>query len=326
MTQEYSIEICKTLEARFRDAALHRPMRVQRYDAGTELVYDVKAVAGTNEGRIRVNVEKFIGGGFAGQVYRVKVLEIDAQQGPIGDIEVGGIYAMKILIPPSNFSCLFRNALYLVGFQGPFQLQVNPVAARAGALWQKFIRRAAKIRFGDESSVVDIHATFVDHTLGSCGEFSEWVEGRTWRLEVDDHLDVLKKWRRGKQVDMTRLGSPEYRAKYQFMHEFVNLMHDMGGYEFARQYEWSTCKSQPNCLKRKNTDHDPHGGLVAVDFRAGLALLAFLPMSPGDFKLIFKGLNGGAWSSSIGAVFESWSNLLTNIKTILPICLRCFKN
>ena len=167
------------------------------------------------------------------------------------------------------------------------------MAARAGALWQKFIRRAAKIRFGDESTVVDIHATFVDHTLGSCGEFSEWVEGRTWRLEVDDHLDVLKKWRRGKQVDMTRLGSPEYRAKYQFMHEFVNLLHDMGGYEFARQYEWSTCKSQPNCLKRKHTDHDPHGGLVAVDFRAGLALLAFLPMSPGDFKLIFKGLKRG---------------------------------
>ena len=90
MTQEYSIEICKTLEARFRDAELHRPMRVQRYDEGTELVYDVKAVAGKNEGRIRAVVEKFIGGGFAGQVYRVKVREIDAQDGPIGDIEVGG--------------------------------------------------------------------------------------------------------------------------------------------------------------------------------------------------------------------------------------------
>jgi hypothetical protein len=269
-------------------------MRVGRYDEGAELVYDVKSVSGMNEGKIRAVVEKFIGGGFAGQVYRVKVLEIDAQEGPIGGIEVGGIYALKIMIPPSNFSRLFRNALYMLGFQGPFQLQVNRVAARAGALWQKFIRRAAKIRFGDESTVVDIHATFVDHILGSCGEFSEWVEGRTWRLEVDDHLDVLKKWRRGKQVDMTFLGSPEYRAKYQFMHEFVKLLHDMGGYEFARQYEWSTCKSQPNCLKRKNTDHDPHGGLVAVDFRAGLALLAFLPMSPGDFKLIFKGLKRGS--------------------------------
>jgi hypothetical protein len=31
-----------------------------------------------------------------------------------------------------------------------------------------------------------------------------------------------------------------------------------------------------------------------VDFRAGLALLPFLPMSPGDFKLIFKGLMRGS--------------------------------
>jgi hypothetical protein len=35
-------------------------------------------------------------------------------------------------------------------------------------------------------------------------------------------------------------------------------------------------------------------GLVAVDFRAGLTLLPFLPMSPGDFKLIFTGLARGS--------------------------------
>jgi hypothetical protein len=294
MTREYSIETCKTLGARFRDAGLHRPMRVVRYDAGSELVYDVTEVAGTHTARIRVVVEKFVGGGFAGQVYRVKVREINEQDGPIRGLEVGGIYAMKILIPPTTFSRLFRNAIYWMGFQGPFQLQVNPVAARAGALWQKFIRRGAKVRLGDERSVVDIHAAFVDHTLGSCGEFSEWVDGRTWRLEVDDHLDFLRKWRRGRDVEIARLGSPEYRAKYEFMHEFVALLHDMGGHEFARQYEWSTAKSQPNCLKREGTDNDPSGGLVAVDFRAGLALLMFLPMSPGDFKLIVKGLGRGS--------------------------------
>jgi hypothetical protein len=68
----------------------------------------------------------------------------------------------------------------------------------------------------------------------------------------------------------------------------------MGGYEFARQYEWSTCKSQPNCLKRAGTEAEPSAGLAAVDFRAGLALLPFLPMSPGDFKLIWKGLKRGS--------------------------------
>ncbi|GAH76257.1 unnamed protein product, partial [marine sediment metagenome] len=232
--------------------------------------------------------------GFAGQVYRVKVSEIEAGDEPIESLDVGRVYAMKILIPPSSFSRLFRNLLYWTGFQGPFQLQTNPAAARAGALWQKFIRRGAKIRFGDERTIVDIYATFVDNKLGSCGELSEWVDGRTWRLEVDDRLDSLKRWRRGRKVDADRLGSPEYRAKREFMGELVRLLYDMGGYEFARQYEWWTCKSQPNCLKRRDTEDNPSGGLVAVDFRAGLALLPFLPMSPGDFKLIVKGLMRGS--------------------------------
>jgi hypothetical protein len=294
MTIEYSVEVCKKLEDEFRSAELHRPMRVAQYDEGTELVHDAKEVAGENQGSIRTVVEKFVGGGFAGQVYRVKVLQIDTPGKTIGGLEVGGIYAMKIMIPPSNFSLLFRNTLYWAGFQGPFQLQVNPTAARAGALWQKFIRRGAGIRFGDEKAVVDIHATFVDHMLGSCGELSEWIDGRSWRLEIDDHLDFLKQWRQGKLADTSQLGSPEYRAKHEFMHRFVELLHDMGGHEFARQYEWYTCKSQPNCLKRKESGDDPAGGLVAVDFRAGLALLPFLPMSPADIKLIFMGLGRGS--------------------------------
>jgi len=294
MAAEYSVEVCRSLEEKFRGAEVHRPMRVARYDAGAELVYDIKPVEGVAAGRVHLTVEKFVGGGFAGQVYKVKVSEIEPENRPIGGIEPGGVYAMKILVPPGGGHRLFRNLLYWVGFQGPFQLQVNPAAARAGALWQKFIRRGAKIRFGDESVVVDIHATFVDGRLGSCGELSEWVDGRTWRLEVDDNLDTLKRWKRRRNVDADRLGSAEYRAKKQFMADLVRLLHDMGGDELARQYEWWTCKSQPNCLKREGTYDDPSAGLVAVDFRAGLALLPFLPMSPGDFKLIAKGIMRGS--------------------------------
>jgi len=291
---EYSVEVIEELEKQFKAAALHRPMRVERYEAGTELVYDVTGVAHASKGRLRLVVEKFVGGGFAGQVYRVKILHIGSQSGLIDGLEVGKIYAMKILVPPTGFSHLFRNAIYYVGFQGPFQLQVNPAAARAGALWQKFFRRGAKIRFGSESVVTDIHATFVDRKLGSCGELSEWIDGRVWRLEVDDRMDLLKRRGKGGEVDAENLGSPEYRAKREFMHKFVQLLHEMGGHEFARQYEWWTCKSQPNCLKRNDSEASSPGGLVAVDFRAGLALLPFLPMSPGDFKLIGSGLIRGS--------------------------------
>jgi hypothetical protein len=297
MTTEYIADICHKLQAKFHTYDLHRPMRISRYDAGTELVYNVSSIEKPDTARVRFLVERFIGGGFAGQVYRVKVLDIQNATGPVGGLERGGVYAMKILVPPSGFSRVFRNFLYAVGFQGPFQLQVNPAAARAGALWQKIIRRAAEVRFGDgpgAPDVVDVHATFVDDKIGSCGEISEWIDGRTWRLEVDDRLDLLKRWRRGRTVDLHKLGSPEYRAKKLFMAEFVKLLSDIGAYELARQYEWWTCKSQPNCLKRSGNESDPAAGLVAVDFRPGLALLPILPMSPGDFTLIAKGIRRGS--------------------------------
>ncbi len=297
MAIEYSIETCKQLQEAFKTANLHRPMRVTHYDAGTEMEYEITPVEPGPNAVIRFAIEKFVGGGFAGQVYKVRLLGITLDGQPtetMMKLRVDDTYAVKILIPPSTGSLLFRNFLYAVGFQAPFQLQVNPTAARAGALWQKFIRAAAQIRFNDPHCVNDIHATFVDSTLGSCGEISDWVEGRTWRLEVDDHIDRLKRWKKGKPVDESVLGSPEYRAKYRFMTGFVDLLHDVGAHEFARQYEWTTCKSQPNALKRLDTNHDPQAGLIGVDFRAGLALLACLPMSPGDFKLIWQGLKRGS--------------------------------
>lgn len=294
MKTDYSIEVYRELEQEFQRTALYRPMHLERYEPGTERHYEVTGVADENRARVRLVIERFVGGGFAGQVYQVRLLDLQPAGGPVGGLEKDGRYAMKILIPPKGSSTFFRNALYWIGFQGPFQLQVNLNAARSGALWQKFIRRGAKIRFGDERTVADIHATFLDTGLGSCGELSEWIEGRTWRLEVNEHLDRLKDMLRGKAVDGDGLDCPEYRTKYRFMHDFVDLLHDMGAHEFARQYEWSTWKSQPNCLKRTDTEDSPTKGLVAVDFRAGLALLPFLPMSPGDFKLIIQGLARGS--------------------------------
>ncbi len=294
MAIEYSVDTCNQLAQRFAQCDLHRPMNIGRYEPGAKLSYDMTGVDSFAQGKVTLEVLKFVGGGYAGQVYKVKVTDIAEAARPIGGLRGDGIYAIKVLIPPSGFSSLFRNLLYWIGFSGPFQLQVNPVAAKAGALWQKFIRRAVKIRFGDEGAVNDIHAIFVDENLGSCGEISDWVDGRTWRLEVDENIDTLKKWRKGKKIDTEKLASPEYCAKYEFMKNFVKLLHEIGAYEFARQYEWSTCKSQPNCLKRSDSGDEPAAGLTAVDFRAGLVLLPFLPMSPGDFKLIWQGIKRGS--------------------------------
>jgi len=169
---EYSVEVIKHLEKVFKTCQLHRPIRIGRYDAGVKLVYDVNPVSGSNNkclSRVHLFVMKFVGGGFAGQVYQVKVVKIE--NGPVDGLEQDGLYAMKILIPPSGFALLFRNLMYGLGFQGPFQLQVNPTAARSGAIWQKFIRRGAKVIFGDDRAVNDIHAIF-NSSPSSVSEYS----------------------------------------------------------------------------------------------------------------------------------------------------------
>jgi len=302
MIAEYSVQTCRRLERMFRQADVCRPMRIARYDPGTELTYEVTGVAPANKATVRLAVEKFVGGGFAGQVYRVRIIDIAADDGPVAGLVPGAVYAMKIFLPPSNFARVFRDAVYAAGFGGAFSLRANPSAARAGAIWQKLIRRGATITFGTDRAVVDVLATFVDAALGSCGEISEWIEGRNWRFEVDDRLHDRWRWAPGADdsglptwpapAGQAGLGSPEYRAKRAFMAGMVKLLHDMGAAELARQYEWWTCKSQPNVLKR--TDRPDATGLTAVDFRAGLALLPILPMSPADFKLIGKGAARGS--------------------------------
>lgn len=287
--EHLTVRSIREFQKLYNELDILKPLKVNRYLSEESITYKVALMLPSNQNNIAnvtLDIEGFIGGGFAGQVYKVRVTSIE---GVVTSLRVGQSYALKIFIPPSYGALFFRNLLYSIGFQGAFQVQCNPSAARAGALWQIFIRRAAVLRFNDENAVNNIHGTFIDPVLGSCGEISDWIEGRTWKLEIDDQVDLLLKFEKRKSVSEDQLGSPEYRSKKRFMQDFVSLLHEMGAHEFARQYEWSTWKSQPNVLKRLSTESDPEHGLTAVDFRAGLTLLPFLPLSPGDIKLIFQG-------------------------------------
>ena len=288
MPELVNLEQIKRLQTIVDNAALFSRHAPKLYDDGHVFDLEIKGVSPATTGRAKLVAEKFVGGGFAGQVYRSRLTELDLDGEPIPGLEVGGKYAVKIMIPPSGGKRAFRNTLYWMAYQGAFSAQVNEDAARTGAIWQKLIRRGAKIRFGDERSVRDIQATFFDAALGSYGEINEWVEGRDWKFEVDDR--VLS---RGKQKPGEETHSCEYLAKKRFMVDIVRLFHDMGAPELARQYEWWSAKSQPNVMKRYDAGEGPSDGLVALDFRAGLALMAFLPMSPVDFALIIRGLRRG---------------------------------
>jgi len=288
MADEHSTDIRDVLKRAIAEAGLLREHRTTRHDAGDVLDYEITGVCPARRGRARLLVERCVGGGFAGQVYRVRVDRLEAQDGPIEGLQVGRNYALKIIVPPSGLARRFRNAVYWTGYQGSFSAQVNPCAARTGVLWQKLIRRGARIRLGTEQAVVDTYASLFDPALRSFGEINEWVDGRNWRFEIDDRVFSRGRWRGG-----DGFGSPEYVAKRRFMDDLVSLLHEMGAHELARQYEWWTAKSQPNVLKRDEAGEGPQDGLTAIDFRAGLALLCFLPMSPADPRLILQGAARG---------------------------------
>jgi hypothetical protein len=245
------------------------------------------------EGSATLRVLGFLGGGFAGQVYKVSLEALSLKTvGDIRGVGIGRTYALKLLVPPSRLRLWFRDAVYWLGYQGPFSAQIHYAAARAGVYWQKLVRRAAELEFGRPDAVADVYATVYDSRLQAYGELIEFVDGRMWRLEPDLAPALRRNWR---TVQPRDTHSPEFVAKRQFMARLVDLLHRMGGVEFARQYEWTTLKSQPNVVKRLASGPDPEAGLCAIDFRAGLALLPWLPMSPGDFRLIAAGLRRGAW-------------------------------
>jgi len=223
--------------------------------------------------------------------------EITPESEPVAGLEKGGVYALKIMVPPSRFSKVFRNLVYWLAFQGPFSSQVSPAASRVGVLWQKLIRRGAAVRFGRDDAVADTYATFHVPELSSYAEINEWVPGRTWLYEIDDRVPERKSFDPDDddavEAGLAEAASREFLGKRLFMRRLVQLFHDMGAPELARQYEWWTCKSQPNALRRFDAGDGPMDGLCAIDFRAGLALLPFVPMSPGDFKLIHDGFTRG---------------------------------
>jgi hypothetical protein len=289
----YSRKLCADLIARIRSLKLHVPYRLRRYEVGDALHLSL-TTAWPEIGATGVfRVGKFAGGGFAGQVYRCVLESIVFENGAVSEcgLNTGGVYAVKILVPPGRFPVWFRNLVYWIAFQAPFSAQVLESACRSGLLWPKVLRLATADVFGTPEAVADTYASFYDENFRAYGEVREWVEGRVWRLESD--LAPRKRWN-WRTVDPRQTDSPEYVAKHQFMVCLVEMLHAMGAYELARQYAWSTMKSQPNVLKRHGTGDDPSSGLCAVDFRAGLALVPFLPMSPGDFRLILAGLRRGS--------------------------------
>ncbi|MEJ2282558.1 MAG: hypothetical protein P8X85_03075 [Desulfobacterales bacterium] len=108
MDKENSLAVHRELEKEFKQLELHRPLQLERYETDSQLTYDIITVEKSLKATIQLKIKKFVGGGFAGQVYQVEITDIESETGAtIDNLGVGGIYAMKILFRRAVFLCCF---------------------------------------------------------------------------------------------------------------------------------------------------------------------------------------------------------------------------
>ena len=109
MAKAYSSEVCRRLAQVADEAHLVRPRRITRYEAGDCLTLDLVGVAPAWRGRATFEVERYVGGGFAGQVYRARVVRVEGGAAAQEALASGGVCALKIFVPWSRLARAFRD-------------------------------------------------------------------------------------------------------------------------------------------------------------------------------------------------------------------------
>lgn len=291
----YSSALCRDLQQTAQEQNLLRPLHLTRHEPGTDVKLDLGGIWPPWHGLGLFRIDAWAGGGVTGQVYKATLLATDEADEAEPPVEIDRAYALRVFVPWSRPARWARNAVHALAFQAPYALQGNADAVRAVGLWHKIIRRASSYWFGDERIVADAYAMFHDETLGSLGLVLEWVEGRTWQIELDPHLFNGNGKIAAAQKPSAGEPSPsacltEYAAKKAFMRSLFRLMEELGAEELARQYRWWNLTGQTNILKRAEANGNPSSGLTAVDLAQGLPLLPLAPMNPADVGQIARGL------------------------------------
>lgn len=238
--------------------------RARHFDIGESIETDVVEINPNGSFNAAFRILEKKGEGYAGQVYKTV------------DETTGNTYALKALRPEDESKEKIRNLFFRLCFAGNFAPATNESALRYGLLWQTLLRRGAQARFGDTSIIPEPYGYFWSDKLETFVEVHEWVEG---------HIPV---------PDSTI----HNRKKRDFMDGMVGLANDMGAYQLARQYKWWTMLAGANVVERED------GSQVAIDWRSGVALPFFLPMSPGDVPIIVDNLRHGHFANYDHANFS----------------------
>ncbi|MDO8589080.1 MAG: hypothetical protein Q7T82_18790 [Armatimonadota bacterium] len=287
-------------------------LRPGGYDPGDTVAARITDIDGSHHDA-EFEIERYCGGGFAGQVYRARCVQCDD-----GWLAPGEVFALKFFSPRSGMRRRFRDFLYLLAFQSPFPHQFNEAAVRTGLYLTRLLRWASRVEFGSDAPINDCLGAFWDEHIGSFAEIDEWVEGRVTDPDVDS--EILIRRSRNKRISkaMSEGESSVYRERHserseesafsgahgigpllepnteiahkkKFMAALVRLCGELGIDDLARQVYWWTGMSQANVLTRNSGSEQRE--FVWVDRRPGLP--GFL-LSIGDFPLLLKAIRRGS--------------------------------
>lgn len=206
---------------------------------------------------LKLEILHYVGGNATKHVYQVRVL--NERAAAIG-LKPGDTYCLKICRPRRGpWGALSRRL-------GVSRCVSQRFMSRGAAIWQKIIRRAALYALGSESFVANVFATFYDRRLRWYGTVEEWVEGRLWHLEIDDHLFDRPRPAREPDYRLPESFPLEFTAKRFFLARFERLLREMGARGLARRYAWSSWTAQRKVFLRAASEQQPYAGLVAIDF------------------------------------------------------------
>jgi hypothetical protein len=280
------ISMCQELHSRVEQDSILVPAHRHCYFQGEMLNAHVFGLDGRCLGHECFRIGSYQGSGFGGQVYQALPLA-----GLIRDSFMNGAVepiVLKVLTPRATWKRAFRDLLFRLSYQTSFAPRLREEALRCGLIWQELIRKAAGLELGTDSFVSRPYGYFWDEWLASFVEIHQWIESRAVRYEVDDQL--LQRW-----LGLTKeIPDSEMSRKRACMAALVYLCRKIGAVGLARQYEWYTLVSQANLLTRSSLC-DGQAEFAGVDWRPGLAVPFFLPLSPVHASIIWQGLFSGVY-------------------------------
>jgi len=227
-----------------------------------ELALHVKGLLPPTTVIVHLKIEEHVGGERDMQVYRAQPTNADAA---FAGLLPSRSYCVKVFHAYPRWSGpVYALRRHLTpGRQVPRSVDC---AGRVAALWQFVIRAAATQALSGEACVPKIYATFYDQNLRAFGFIEEWVQGRPWRLEIDDHL--FDRSIPGPDVDYKNPDQfpSEYTAKRFFLARMERLLREIGADGLADHYCWKNWNSPRHAILRDNAEWLSYRGLTAIHF------------------------------------------------------------